>query len=425
MQNLVIYLLELSVCIMAFYSIYFLFLRNETFFSFIRWYFIVGIIVSIIFPLFDFTYDVFISYPISSMNSDKLVSNDVDLNCNFSYNYFIFHILIFIYISVCILILVKNIRSYMKLIVLKNKSKIFSYSNISVVDNKIIVYPFSCCRLIFINTELLSDTEKEMILKHESFHIKQGHWIDLILCQLLVSILWFNPIVWLYMRGVKENHEFLVDKSILNSNYSIKYYIEILLNQSLRNNIFILQNAFNYSLSKRLVMMTKKKSSCLKKVAVLALLPLFSVLIWASAKPNYVMSNFQSIQQDSIKSCVLPVKDGKLLVVDGNPYPSLSINMIDTIYIASIKEVDKKIAITKYGEDGKNGVLEIELKKGYDYSALKKSNDLSSESNIIIDGKRVTKKELDELDVSKIESFEIKCDTNDINKKNIIVRTKK
>lgn len=99
--------------------------------------------------------------------------------------------------------------------------------------------------------------------------------------------------------------------------------------------------------------------------------------------------------------------------------------MIDTIYIASINEIDKKNAITKYGEDGKNGVLEIELKKGYDYSALKKSNDLSSESNIIINGKKATKKELDKLDVSKIESFEIKCDTNDINKKNIIVKTKK
>lgn len=423
MQNLVIYLLESSVCIVAFYSIYFLFLRNETFFSFIRWYFVVGIIVSIIFPLFDFTYDVFISYPISSMNSDKLVLNDVDPNS--SYDFIIFYILIFIYISGCILILIKNFRSYMKLIMLKNESKIFNYSDIGVVDNKNIVYSFSCCRLIFINTEFLNDAEKEMILKHESFHIKQGHWIDLILCQLLTLILWFNPIVWLYMRGVKENHEFLVDRSILNSNYSVKYYIEILLNQSLKNNIYILQNAFNYSLSKRLVMMTKKKSSCLKKVAVLALLPLFSVLIWASAKPNYVMNNFQSIQQDSIKSCIILVNDGKLLVVDGKPYPSLSINMIDTIYIASIKEIDKKNAITKYGENGKNGVLEIELKKGYDYSALKKSNDLSSESNIIIDGKRVTKKELDELDVSKIESFDIKCDTNDINKKNIIVRTKK
>ncbi|TGY53411.1 hypothetical protein [Parabacteroides distasonis] len=172
-------------------------------------------------------------------------------------------------------------------------------------------------------------------------------------------------------------------------------------------------------------MMTKKKSSSLKKVTVLALLPLFSVLIWASAKPNYVMNNFQSIQQDSIKSRILPVNDGKLLVIDGKPYPSLSINMIDTIYIASINEIDKKNAITKYGEDGKNGVLEIELKKGYDYSALKKSNDLSSESNIIINGKKATKKELDKLDVSKIESFEIKCDTNDINKKNIIVKTKK
>ena len=46
-------------------------------------------------------------------------------------------------------------------------------------------------------------------------HIRQKHWLDLMLVQLLCILQWFNPVIWIYIRLIRQNHEYIADKVAL------------------------------------------------------------------------------------------------------------------------------------------------------------------------------------------------------------------
>ncbi|MDR2936941.1 MAG: hypothetical protein LBU80_06335 [Rikenellaceae bacterium] len=53
-----------------------------------------------------------------------------------------------------------------------------------------------------------------MILEHEKVHVGQRHWNDLLLVETATLVLWFNPVVFLYKRSFKLQHEHLADARV-------------------------------------------------------------------------------------------------------------------------------------------------------------------------------------------------------------------
>jgi hypothetical protein len=310
-------------------------------------------------------------------------------------------IVLLIYIIGVAILFIRNISAYIKVARLIRTGSIHNDPNgVKLVYNEGIKSPFSVLNYVLLSTKELSYTEKELIIKHEITHVKQKHWIDLICSQCMLMLQWFNPFVWLYISYLKENHEFLADKAVLDGGASPAVYQAVLINRQFGGPVFSFANSFNYSKPlTRLIMMKKTKSSPIRKAAILILIPMFGLFVWATAQPNYVAepkSLTANNGTDSGKTIVstsmayitqegdgepylqlgesLVLEDGKkpLVIIDGKEYPWVNVSNIDPEYIERISVLKDKTATDKYGNKGKNGVIEITLKEGYDYSALKK-----------------------------------------------------
>ncbi|NJK95353.1 MAG: hypothetical protein HC905_10955 [Bacteroidales bacterium] len=110
-------------------------------------------------------------------------------------------------------------------------------------------YPFSFLHLIFINRQTLSEANHGAMLEHERVHIRQWHWLDLILLEFLVAVQWFNPFAWLFRRSVKELHEYLADEEVLKQTPKLDYQL-LLFSQVCGTDLYQPVNGFKSSLTK-------------------------------------------------------------------------------------------------------------------------------------------------------------------------------
>jgi hypothetical protein len=139
--------------------------------------------------------------------------------------------------------------------------------------------PYSFWRTIFVNRSDYENgkIENELII-HEQAHCMQYHSIDIIAIELVKIMLWFNPFVWFFRKAIQLNHEYLADNKVL-SDHEFYDYQNTLVNLVFRNNSTYLASNFNYSLTKkRLIMMTKNRT---KSVAYkIAMVPVLAALIF-------------------------------------------------------------------------------------------------------------------------------------------------
>ena len=120
--------------------------------------------------------------------------------------------------------------------------------------------PFSFFGWIFIPKENWDTEEMGNVLSHEQAHVKQYHSIDVLLSEIVCSVLWLNPFSWLLKREVKDNLEYLADRKVLESGADRKAYQYHLLRTSCSVE-HVLANAFNVSsLKRRIRMMNRKRT---------------------------------------------------------------------------------------------------------------------------------------------------------------------
>ncbi len=144
---------------------------------------------------------------------------------------------------------------------------------------------------MFVNPSI-NKTELHEIMNHEQEHIRQKHWIDLLMFETLRTIQWFNPAVWLYGQKIRQNHEYLADKYALKLSVSPGIYHATLLNQVFGGSVISLTNSFNYSFNKkRFKMMNHKFQSPLRKFKLLLILPIVAGIFYAFSTPRYVTSS--------------------------------------------------------------------------------------------------------------------------------------
>lgn len=80
-----------------------------------------------------------------------------------------------------------------------------------------------------IHTEDWSDSTLEDVLVHELSHIKRFDWLTMLLCHVVASIYWFNPLCWISIRRVNEEAENSCDATVLNLGKKNTEYAENLL----------------------------------------------------------------------------------------------------------------------------------------------------------------------------------------------------
>lgn len=218
------------------------------------------------------------------------------------------------------------------------------------------------------------DTEKlNMVIRHELMHIKQRDYLVNGLGMAVKALFWFHPLVHKLFDGFKQYREISCDARVLaDSRISRKNYAHLLYELASKKtfkNLSAVSMAVNSSnLKKRIRIMTNQNSQPnLFKTSFYSML-VTSLLVAGimgcsdlqdTGVTNKDIESAQSALAEN-DSAIHPlyVVDGE--IVDTNKYKE-QISRIKPEYIKSIDVLKGEKALNKYGEQGKNGVIEFEL----------------------------------------------------------------
>ncbi|MGK0251479.1 MAG: hypothetical protein ACI81G_000917, partial [Gammaproteobacteria bacterium] len=107
-------------------------------------------------------------------------------------------------------------------------------------------------------------------------HVRQKHSLDILFIEFLQVVFWFNPLFWLSKKSIKLNHEFLADRGALENDSDVYHYQNILLSYASSTDHAALESPFNYSLTKKRILMLSNTMS--RKRAIVSALLLVPVL---------------------------------------------------------------------------------------------------------------------------------------------------
>ncbi len=309
MDSIVEYLIKSGIALSVFYLFYWLLMRKSTHFGLNRLTLAASIIASFLLPLIkiNLTPEV-IASTIPAMSID--LTQVVNIVSKPEPAWGIREIVLLIYFSGFVITLFRLIYQSFYIHVIAKMSRTITKGKHTIVLVEKEITPFAYFSKIFIPASKMEETSFESILAHEKSHLSQYHFLDLFLIEIVTIVQWFNPIVWLYERAMKEVHEYMADDEVLKKGVSKGNYQALLVNQALGGPVFTISHQFNQSLIlKRIVMMTKMKSPQLAKAKALLFVPLTACLLMAFSNPEPLVKPVV----EKVESLKQQINDGKLL----------------------------------------------------------------------------------------------------------------
>jgi hypothetical protein len=281
MSELTLYVAEASVLLAVFYLVYLSMLSKETFFHLNRIVLLIIPLLSLAIPLLRVDFSdvpaIPVDQPLASISTlsrsyyDAMASWEFEVGSEhtsttttenaLTWRHALVYSFILIYfggVLICLSRTVWSVRWVMK--VLSNHTPVES-SGIKLVKVSYPTAPFSFLNYVFVHAPFAESTDFRQVLDHERTHIEEKHTIDLIYVQLVAALFWFNPFIWQLLKSLKIIHEYIADRKIIQSGYSVIEYQTLLLRQLISNNSSELVHNFNLSfIKKRITMMTSKES---------------------------------------------------------------------------------------------------------------------------------------------------------------------
>ena len=281
MSNFITYLLQSSAIMAVLYSVYWLFLRNDTFFHVNRAYLLLTLLLSLGVPLVDFSFLTRTAAAPFVVLLDPVVITSERIERIASGHLSWFEIAGIIYITGVVIFSARFIIQLIQLGLIIRRNKITRQEGCNIVFVDRGYSPFSFFNLIFIKKEYYIDGKLTPVLAHEKIHIHQHHTLDLMIVEIAIILQWFNPFAWLLGRSIKSIHEFLADEGVLRQGFLKNEYQTLILNEAMGLQVNNLTNNFNISLIKnRIAMMTKNRSANRNLVKVLAAIPALLVVLF-------------------------------------------------------------------------------------------------------------------------------------------------
>ena len=167
------------------------------------------------------------------------------------------NIVLSVYIAVTTVLFMLLFVQFFKILGLKRRGRLTTRDGFEVIESDEIPTPFSFYKIIFLSPNL-TGAKLDMILKHEQWHIKHRHYVDVFIIEVLVRLLWFNPVLWWVRRELRNVSEFHADRSVLDEGQDLYKYQTIILEEVMENNPY-LANGFNNSFTRKRFIMMKNK----------------------------------------------------------------------------------------------------------------------------------------------------------------------
>jgi len=280
-MELLTYFLKSAAILSLFLLVYQVLLKKETFFTLNRYYLLLGVCLAFCLPSMEFTKVIYIEMAPAPLQFEgvEFKNNNFEKAATFDWQ----TLLLYGYL---IGVAVMAIRFMIQLVVLKkvlSSPKNIDEEGFYHIQLKEKRAPFSFFRFIAYHLQSYTETELRLIIAHEKIHGKQYHSADILLNELMLVFLWFNPLAWFYKKKMLENLEFITDRELIEDDKEQQKNYELtLLKVSTNYQAPSLANQFYQSLiKKRIVMLNRKKSNNYAFLKSLLVLPLLGFFLWS------------------------------------------------------------------------------------------------------------------------------------------------
>ncbi len=416
MPGITEYIIKLNICLAVVYLFYHFLLRRLTFYNWNRWYLLGYTVLSFIIPLVN----VMPSLQRQNLHETAVIQWIPAIHfAGATQNNFLETLTLWDWAGIAMMLgaLVLLIRLTIRLYSLyriKANAQLISGDGTKIYQLNENITPFSFGNAIFINTELHDGEELEEIIRHEFVHIKQKHTIDIIWCELMCIINWFNPFVWLLRHSVKQNLEFIADDKVLQNGIDKTTYQYLLL-KVVGHPQFAFTHHFNFSaLKKRIAMMNTLKTAKIHLARFAFLLPVVAVLLLSfrnesnASKPTVRHPPTKISSEEKVTPFIADTLPGVKLIPT-----EPAIEKRDTIKLAGVlssPEENTPIAFSRTGEYRGitlSRVIASDNKIDTILPGKIVRTSFSNDVMYIVDGVPGTAETLSSLDPNKIESISV------------------
>lgn len=403
MESFDLYLIKSVLALSCLYTFYWFIMRNETYYSWNRMFLLFSLVISFVFPMFNYSVQSISSETITNLIEPVVVGEYLPTTNPLKTN--TLSILSIIYISGAVFFSLRLLLNFAKILFLYQRFPRCKYHGFHAVVLSSDQSPFTFFNILFISRIDYESGKIDEMIVHERAHKEEYHSFDILLLEVMTIIQWFNPIIWLFRLALKSEHEFIADSKVLHEGFDNVKYQKLLFEKSLGITSFDLTNGFNYSLlKKRLKMMTTRKSNSLVKLKYILSMPLLMITImlltininsYGQEDKIYndvdVMAKYQNGSMDELRN----------FIAQNIKYPESAWNnsFTATIYVQFI--VDKTGKVTNVQIDHtqviKNKIGEVVVTA---LSKEKSKND--SKSSSAVDSKSLSALENEAIRVVKL-----------------------
>jgi len=287
MGEFFVYSFKVALCLAVFCVFYKLMLSRTTFHAFNRFVILALIFMSLLLPFVHITLEQPDTLAANITVEPLLVMLTEPQESVFAFS--MMHLAVVIYIVGVVVFALRMAVSYIHLyMILNNVSEVVDGGDgTRIYIHRGSVSPFNWFRNVVISESDYSDADRQVIITHEKAHAIHRHSVDILLCNLLTVVQWFNPAAWLLKTCLQDVHEYEADEEVMKSGIGAAYYQLLLVRKAVGGQLFaIADNLSKDSLKKRIKMMKTKRTNRWESMKVLVVLPLSVIAVVAFASPD-------------------------------------------------------------------------------------------------------------------------------------------
>lgn len=359
MSAILIYIIKSTLYLTLLYAFFLGVMRKTPFFRLNRWMLVVGTVVCMLLPFYSVSVEEtgMVQMPMQSLN-DFLAEDAVHLSVSEEViaaapvmekaateteNISFFTILSFLYMAgavVCCWLTCRSISRMQKLIDAFLPMWKDGVWLVVVPDS---IASFSWNRHMVISEEDYRHHPSVMI--HEEAHLRKHHSWDLMLFSFVGILHWFNPLVWMAMKELKQLHEYEADKEVIRQGMDATEYQLLLVKKAVGPKLYSMANSFNqHKLKNRIFMMHQEKTNSWERLKWLMVVPVVVGAMFFFAQPKEIgdLASYKTYFQESIR------KQDLSKVETGNVH-SFNVGYDNRILfkdkeIASVKDIKRALA---------------------------------------------------------------------------------
>ena len=462
------YILKVNALLIVVFGFYYFFLRKETFFSAIRFYFLIGILGSLLLPLIKSKKVIYVQLQENrTFDQQFLLSINEEVSLSWWKQITPIEWLSYILLVSMLIMLMIFVYKFYKLLSHIKQLTITKYEEQKIKIDYMSKEAYSFWNWIVLPCNFKQIDNYKLIILHEKIHVVQKHSIDLLLINVVKSVFWFNPFLRFLERAIKLNLEYIVDEKVVSQQNSYDYQLTLVQFQQQTHSNKLVSSFGTSDLKKRIIKINQPKSKNMKRLKFLCIAPiigcffyLFQVEVNAKIVPNdpviTVLDTLQistvneitkslnsaNTEVDMSKEEILverkeTLNDNKAvaeqrqepitLIKANNGFKTYQINMKDAVYVVDGEEVADSERINKiyfsngpikiysgandtlvktYGNKAKEGVIVINTASSIQDKKDKVDQKLTT-NLFVLDGKEVEESSLKNIKPNTIEQMNI------------------